>query len=120
MSRRMILHYSDLEYKGVYEVEAPHGAIYPEQREGTCLTDYDYTIYVDYKLVSEYIVSELLGYFVFQKWEKEKQEGFMSALRYCEHMDLFEDMDFNDKFYDWCLERFKEEAQEQCHEDYDE
>lgn len=118
---KLVLHYKDLEYQGVYQLDHQESnAIYPEQDYGTCLMDYDYEIWVDSDLIAQFIKEQYVGVLTFNTWTKEKQQGFMAALEYCERIDLFCDMDMISEFNEWALDHFKEQAQEQCHEDYDE
>lgn len=115
------LHYENFEVNGeCYDREQPYDAISPRTHQGTYTMDYDYKVYVNDEDICEFLESQI-GDIAFRNFTSQKQEGFRAAIKKAFLEDLFceEQLKENEDFIEFLENKYRDDAQEQCHADYD-
>lgn len=116
----IILHYKDMSYNGTYQDSyQPYGILEPRQSYGECVIDYDYKVDIDENDIIEFLVSEI-GESIFKNWNIEKRNGFKRAIEMVFGKDLFSESDLveNESFIEFMLEKYREDAEYECQQDY--
>lgn len=92
----------------------PHGAIEPSTHYGTYEVVFDYNADVTHDMVLEFMIS-LIGRTTYNKWSKEKQQGFVSCFDLLWGEEVFSEDYFlmSDDFYDFAKDYCEEDARDE-------
>ena len=88
----------------------------PHYRKEVCDVEYDFDIKVSYDDVFDYLCPS-----DFHKWSKEEQNAYVKGFDalWDNNLVYTEDLEYDDNFYDFMKERYKEEAREAFDEEND-
>ena len=95
----------------------PYGVLEPRTHYGTYEVDFEYVADISYDLVLEYMIS-LVGRITYNKWSKEKQQGFVACFDLLWGEEVFNEDYFlmSEGFYnfawDYCRDSAKDEFDE--------